>query len=69
MTKKDINKLKKLYKDIENSKKIIAKERDNLRDTYSALEDFVDNLDASIEDIEDGMRGIQSGIDALSEQM
>jgi exonuclease VII small subunit len=61
--------LEKLLQQIEESKKIIALERDSLRDILSELESIVDSLERGTENIDSGMREIKDGIDAISEYL
>lgn len=52
---------------IEESKKIIATERDKLRDIYDTLEDCLESFDKGIEGLDRGKLEIESAIDAISE--
>lgn len=62
-------KLKMILAQIETSKKLIASERDKLRNIYEELETLLDSFDRGVEDIEGGLRQIEGGIEALSEQV
>ena len=56
-------------KQVEVSKKKIAKERDKLRDIYSALEGLINSCNTGIVNIENGMYDIESEIDSLSQYL
>lgn len=62
----DRRKVKDLLKKAEAIKKIMAKERDKLRDIHSELEDLLGSFDG-IENIENGLRDIESGVDEISQ--
>jgi len=57
----------KILKRIEESKIIISRERDKLRDIHSELTDLLESFDEGIEQIEYGRYEIEKGIDALSQ--
>ena len=54
---------------IEKSKKVISKERDKLRSVYIELEDILETLDEGTDDINVGLKYIESGIDEVSKYL
>jgi septation ring formation regulator EzrA len=62
----DTKKVKSVLKKIDNSKKIVAAERDKLRELYNELEELLESFDEGVESIENGKREIENGIDSLS---
>ena len=59
----------KLMERAERSKKVIAAERDTLRNIYSDLENLLETVDEGLGDITCGLRSLSDGIDRLSEQL
>lgn len=57
-----MRKLKTLVKLLKASKDIIAKERDKLREIYEEIESLVNDLD-------EGLVEIESGIDTISKKL
>ena len=63
------NEITTALKQIDISKKIIAKEHDKLREVADELEILLESFDGGLTDIGSGMDEIQNGIDKLSEQV
>lgn len=60
---------KALLAKIEAHKKAIIKHRDELREILSCFEDIVESLESGIEEFDVAIRGIEDGIDRLSEYL
>ena len=67
MKQKKLNELKKLLKKTEVWKKEISDRRDKLRDSYKDIESICESLDRADIDINNGLRSLESGIEAISE--
>lgn len=63
------NEITTALKQIDISKKIIAKEHDKLREVADELEILLESFDGGLTDIGSGMDEIKNGIDKLSEQV
>lgn len=59
--------LKLLLAKIEKSKKIVAKERDELREMFGELDMLLESFDEAVDGLEEGKRSIESAIDTLSQ--
>ena len=60
------NQTKALLKKIHDSKELISKERDKLRADFEELDSLLRSPDDGIENLEEGIRFIEDGIDDLS---
>ena len=67
--KKDLleKEIKRVLNVIKTSSKKISDERDKLRELNSELNDLLDSFNRGVEELDEGARLIESGIDALSE--
>jgi len=59
--------IKKLLAEIEKRKIIVAKQRDELREISSELEDLLQSFDEGIEGLEIGKAEIEGALDTLSQ--
>lgn len=63
----NIVEIKKILKQINDSKNIIVKERDKLRAIFDELDALLDSFNQGIDNIENGRNEIEQGLDDLSE--
>ena len=59
--------LDKVLSGIEDSKLIISKERDKLRDLFNDIEQLLECFDEATDGLESGKREIENAIDTLSQ--
>jgi|AntRauTorcE11897_2_1112592.scaffolds.fasta_scaffold00065_66 ABC-type transporter Mla subunit MlaD len=59
--------LDKVLSGIEESKIVISKERDKLRDLFSELSELLESFDEATDGLESGKREIENAIDTLSQ--
>lgn len=65
----DAERVKELMEKAEKAKAVIAAERDTLRQLHSELEDILESVDEGIDEISDGLRYLESGIDRMSQYL
>ena len=67
--RKEIGLSKVLLKKISKAHKIIAKERDKLREIHDDLGDVLDTIDSAQESFARGVSEIESGLDEISQYL
>ena len=65
--KMKIKEIKELMDRVEQHKKAIAKERDELRELYDELGDLLETFHCGIEGLDEGIREICNAVDKISE--
>lgn len=63
----DIAKLLKLLDKLDKQKKALGIHRDRIKATIDDIEDIIECADLAHDDLEDGIRSMRSGLDALSQ--
>jgi len=66
---KSVKELKKLLATIDKHKKIIADNRDKLREIYDDLETIIESFNNGIDGLENGKIEISAALDSLSEHI
>lgn len=59
--------IRKLIKSIQTRTEQLVRERDALRTLHQELHDLLEDCDQGVDEIQNGLRDIESGIDTISQ--